>query len=81
MDQFLKLVSWKSGFPRADSLSLFLSLPPSLFQADPLEGEGSPVYLFARASKTHERGSPRRGTLRYSNGRWWPNVDGANLLS
>ena len=27
---------------------------------------------FALASKTHARGSPRRGTLRYSSGCQWP---------
>ena len=32
-------------------------------------------------TKIRERGSPRRGTLRYSNGLRWPNVDGANSLS
>ena len=39
------------------------------------------MYLLALASKTHTKGSLRRGTLRYSSGRRWPNVDGANLLS
>ena len=39
------------------------------------------VYLLALASKIHERGSPRRGTLRYSNRCWWPSVDGVNSLS
>ena len=35
MDQFLELVSWKSGFPHVSlSLSLFLSLPPSPFLAE-----------------------------------------------
>ena len=63
------------------TLSLFLPLPPSLFQADPLEPEALRVYLFARASKTHVRGSPRRGTLRYSSGCLWPNADGASFLS
>ena len=43
--------------------------------------EARHVYLLALASKTHARGSPRRGTLYYSNGRRWPNVDGANLSS
>ena len=43
--------------------------------------EARHVYLLAPASKIHERGSPRRSTLRYSNGCQWPNVDGANLLS
>ena len=39
------------------------------------------MYLLALASKTHAKGSLRWGTLRYSSGRRWPNVDGANLLS
>ena len=34
--------------------------------------EAHHVYLLALASKTHVRGSPRRGTLHYSSGRWWP---------
>ena len=37
--------------------------------------------LLARASETHARGSPRRGTLRYSSGCLWPNVDSASSLS
>ena len=36
---------------------------------------------FALAFKFHARGSPRWGTLRYSNRCWWPNVDGVNSLS
>ena len=32
------------------------------------------VYLLALASMICMRGSPRRGTLRYSRGRQWPNV-------
>ena len=36
---------------------------------------------FALAFKFHARGSPRRGTLRYSNRCWWPSVDGVNSLS
>ena len=59
------------------SLSLFLPLPPSPFQAEFPSG----VYLLALASKTHVRGSPRRGILRYSRERQWPNVDGASSLS
>ena len=35
----------KLGLPRVDSLSLFLPLPPSPFQADPLECRGSPSLL------------------------------------
>ena len=34
--------------------------------------EARHVYFLALASKTHERGSPRRGTLHYSSGRRWP---------
>ena len=36
MAQLLQLFSWKSGFPGVDylSLSLFLPLPPSPFQAE-----------------------------------------------
>ena len=34
--------------------------------------EARHVYLFPRASKTHMRGSPRRGTLCYSSGHLWP---------
>ena len=43
--------------------------------------EARHVYLLALAAKIHAKGSLRRGTLRYSSGRRWPNVDGANLLS
>ena len=63
------------------SLSFSLSLP-LLLRLIPIWGvEAHHVYLLALASKIHERGSPRRGTLRYSNRHQWPNVDGANLLS
>ena len=64
--------------------TLFLSfspLTPSPFQADPLEHRGSPCLLIAYASKTHTRGNPRQGTLRYSSGHLWPNVDSASFLS
>ena len=43
--------------------------------------EAHHVYLFVLASKIPKRESPRQGTLRYSNGRRWPNVDGASSLS
>lgn len=43
--------------------------------------EAHRVYLFAWASKTLARGSPRQGTLRYSSRRQWPYVDGVSLLS
>ena len=60
-------------------MSSFLSY--SIFWLIPVWGiEASHVYLFAWASKTHARGSPRRGTLRYSSGRLWPYVDGESLL-
>ena len=62
MDQFLeRLVS---------PVSSFRSL---LFRLIPIwSTEARRVYLFAQASKTHARGSPRWGTLRYSNGHLWP---------
>ena len=62
MDPFLeRLVS---------PVSSFLSL---LFRLIPVwSTEARRVYLFALASKTHVRGSPRQGTLRYSSGRQWP---------
>ena len=72
--------SLKDWFPPCQislSVSLFLPLPPSPFQAEFPSG----VYLLALASKTHVRGSPRRGILRYSSERQWPNVDGASSLS
>ena len=62
----------KTGFPR-----VFFSY--SIFWLN--SHLGRHVYLLALASKIHERESPRRGTLRYSNGRRWPNIDGANVLS
>ena len=43
--------------------------------------EAHRVYLFAWASKTHARGSPRRGTLCYSSGRLWPYVDSGSFLT
>ena len=62
MDQFLRAVPGKTGSP----VSFFLSY--SLFWLIPIwDIEASHVYLFAWASKTHGRGGPRRGTLRYSN--------------
>ena len=63
-----------TGFPRV-FFTLFSGRIPTW------SGEAHDVYLLAPASKIHERGSPRRGTLRYSNGRRWPNVDGASSLS
>ena len=67
-------VSHWTGFPRV-LFTLFSGWIPIW------SGEAHHVYLLAPASKIHERGSPRWGTLRYSNGRQWPSVDGANLLS
>ena len=63
----------KTGFHRVKSLSLSFSLSlPLLFKLIPWNAEAHRVYLFALASKTHTRGSPRQGTLHYSRGRWWP---------
>ena len=71
----------KLGLPRVKlSLSFSLSLP-LFFRLIPWNAEAHHVYLFALASKTHARGSPRRGTLHYSSRRLWPNVDGASFLS
>ena len=79
----LKIKSW--GFCTSlaspvSTLSFSLSLP-LLFRLIPWNTEALHVYLFAQASKTHARGSPRQGTLRYSSGSLWPNVDGASFLS
>ena len=76
MDQFLGLVSQTSfleiWLPRVKTLSLSFSLSlPLLFRLIPWNTEAHRVYLFALASKTHVRGTPRRGTLRYSSGRRW----------
>ena len=71
---------YKLGLPPVDSFSLSLSLP-LLFRLIPWNAEAHRVYLLAPASETHGRGSPRRGTLCYSSGRLWPNVDGASSLS
>ena len=72
MDQFLERL--------ASPMSSILSY--SIFRLIPHLGiETSRVYLFARASKTHARGSPGWGTLRYSSRHLWPNVDGASFLS
>ena len=71
MDQFLeRLVSPVSSF-----LSLLFRLI-SIWSTEALH-----VYLFARASKTYMRGSPRQGTLCYSSGHQWPNADGTSSLS
>ena len=62
------------------SLSFSLSLP-LFFRLIPWNAEALCVYLFAWASNTHVRGSPRWDTLCYSSGRLWPNIDGASVLS
>ena len=77
-------VTGKTGFPRVESLSLPFSPSPSLSFSGwiPIWSmEAHQIYLLALASKTNERGSPRRGTLRYSNRRQWPNIDGTSSLS
>ena len=38
------------------------------------------MYTYALASKNQAKGSTRRGTLYYSNGPRWPNIDGAKHL-
>ena len=61
-------------------MSSFLSY--SVFWLIPVWSiEAHRVYLFAWASKTLARGSPRQGTLRYSSRRLRPYVDGVSLLS
>ena len=70
----------KPGLPHVDSFTCSLSLP-LLFRLIPWNTEAHRVYLLAWASETHMRGSPRRGTLRYSSGHLWPNIDGASSLS
>ena len=68
----------KLGLPCVNSLSFSLSLP-LFFQLIPWNVEALHISLFARASKTHTRGSPRWGTLHYSSGCLWPNIDGASF--
>ena len=70
----------KLGLSHIDSFSVSLFLP-LFFKLIPWNTEALRVYLFAQASKTHMRGSPRQGTLRYSSGCLWPNIDGASFLS
>ena len=70
----LKIKSW--GFCTSlaspvSTLSFSLSLP-LLFRLIPWNTEALCVHFSAQASKTHMRGSPRWGTLRYSSGRHWP---------
>ena len=59
-------VSGKTDFPMSVLFSIFLAEFPSgaWVLAKPAN--------FALAFKIHTRGSPRRGTLCYSSGRWWP---------
>ena len=72
MNQFLRNL--------ASPVSFFLSY--SVFWLIPFWSiEAHRVYLFAWTSKTHARGSPRRGTLCYSSGHLWPNIDAASFLS
>ena len=69
-------VPGKTGSP----VSSFLSY--SIFWLIPVWGiKAIHVYLFAWASKTHTRGSPRQDTLHYSSVCLWPNIDGASVLS
>ena len=71
-DQFLERL--------ASPVSSFLSY--SIFWLIPGWGrETHHVYLFAWASKTHMRASPRQGTLHYSRGCLWAYADGESLLS
>ena len=79
-------LNWFLGIlaPPLSNFSLSLSPSPSLSFSGwiPIWGvEALWVYLLALASKTHVRGSPRRGTLHYSSGRQRPNVDGTSSLS
>ena len=61
-------------------MSSFLSY--SVFWLIPVWSiEAHHVYLFAWASETHVRGSPRQGTLHYSRGCLWAYADGESLLS
>ena len=72
MNQFLRNL--------ASPVSFFLSY--SVFWLIPFWSiEAHRVYLFAWASKTHARGSPRRGTLCYSSGCLWPYVDSGSFLT
>ena len=59
-------VTEKTGFPRV-FFTLFSGWIP-IWGVEALR-----VYLLALASKTHEIGSLRWGTLRYSSGHQWPN--------
>ena len=61
------------GFP----MSFF---PP--FSAEfPWNVEAHHVYLLVPASKIRKKESPRWGTLQYSKGHRWPNIDGSSFLS
>ena len=53
------------------SLSLSLSLL-LFFRLIPWNTEALCIQFSAWASKTHARGSPRRGTIHYSSGHLWP---------
>ena len=71
---------YKLGLPHVYCLSLSPS-PSLFFRLIPWNTEALHVYLFAQASKTQARGSPRLGSLHYSSGHLWPNVDSASFLS
>ena len=74
----LKIKSWvlhRCWAPPCHSFLLFSGWIP-IWSA-----EARQVCLLALASKTSMKGSLWQGTLWYSSGHRWPNVDGANLLS
>ena len=78
-------LNWFLGIlaPPLSNFSLSLSPSPSLSFSGRIpiwSVEAHHVYLSALASKTHTRESLMQGNPCYSSGRWWPNVDGANLL-
>ena len=60
---------------------LLLPLPPSPFQAHPLEHRGSPSLLTCPGFRDPCKREPKAGHFRYSSGCLWPNVDGASSLS
>ena len=77
-----KLILKNSFWSLAPMLGLLMSFFSPFFSWIPIWGmEAHHVYLLVPAFKIHTRGSPRRGTPRYSRGRRWPNVDGASSLS
>ena len=67
----LKIKLWvlcKLGLPMSYLLSLFIFF----FRLIPWSTGALWVHFSARASKTHPRGCPRRGTFHYSRGHLWP---------